>query len=373
MQNLMVASMLMLSWFVHRQLWYTSSVMEPKPHFERIIGGTEEQKEELTAHAKEAAFKSGQELFGEYLVEPTAEEKTVIEKAASYANSVAERYGATNQFDPDRIFMLQAGGVEKVTKGRHRQGLCNSYNQSIAVERSVSGAVLAPSVVHEMFHLDSYHSDQVLEVETPLGSKKIHSVPYRSGIAMHGRDKEGRYFSIAEEAIIAVLSKRFFDEEIATDSQYKDEIERTERIKQWILSYIENNFPDSKDKTQFIETIEDVLILPKNEKAYQTLVESNKPDKYKLGFFSGYFEENLKAGNIVHERGAERKKFDEVLDRIVAASEGKMADKNQLFDEFARAHFTGNYLPLARIIEGVMGEGSFRQIATELGAMRKSE
>jgi hypothetical protein len=60
------------------------------------------------------------------------------------------------------------------------------------------------------------------------------------------------------------------------------------------------------------------------------------------------------------------------MDRIVIAGEGKIK-KNELFDEFARAHFTGNYLPLARTIEGILGKGSFREIAIELGTVDEVE
>ena len=47
--------------------------------------------------------------------------------------------------------------------------------------------------------------------------------------------------------------------------------------------------------------------------------------------------------------------------------------QEELFDEFARAHFTGNYLPLARIIEDTFGKGAFREIATELGEMKENK
>lgn len=343
--------------------------MEKQPSFERIIGGTDQQKEKVRQEAEKASLKSGEELFGEYLVESTKEEQESIEKAAAYANEVVRQYGVIRQFDPERIFLLESGGVEKFTKGEIRQGVCNSFNQSIGVERSDSNALLASSVVHEMFHMNSYHSAQVMEKKAWLLFKKIEDRPYRSGISMTGREGEGEYFGLAEEAIIAILSRRFFDEVITQDPLYKEEMERTRKIKEWLIDFAEKHIPEQEKKLKFIATIQDILIIPDSQKVYEMLYESNKEDDYKMGYFSGFFEENLKSGNIFHERSEERERFGKVLDRIIFESKEKIVDRNQLFDEFARAHFTGNYLPLARIIENVLGKGTFREIAEELGIM----
>lgn len=343
--------------------------MERQPSFERIVGGTEEQKEKIAQEAERASLKSGEDLFGEHLVKPTREEKESIIKATTYANEIAKKYGAKKQFDGDRIFLLESGSVETITKGEIKHGVCNSYNQSIGVERSDSDALLASSVVHEMFHMNSYHSAQVVEKELGLLFKKTESRPYRSGISMRGREGEGDYFSLAEEAIIATLSRRFFDEVIAHDPLYKGEMDRTAKIVEWLVSFAQKRIPEQERKQKFIAAVQDILILPESEKVYTNLYESDNEDAFKMGFFMGFYEENLKAGKIMHERAEEREKFNKVLDKIVANSEGKITDKNRLFDQFARAHFTGNYLPLARTIEDVLGKGAFRKIAEELGEM----
>jgi hypothetical protein len=217
--------------------------------------------------------------------------------------------------------------------------------------------------------MDSYHSSQVTEERSWLIFKKTESKPYRNGITMHGRENEGEYFSLAEEAIIATLSKRFFDEVITNDPLYKEEMERTVKIKEWVINFAQERIPDQEIKLRFISAIQDTLILPENKKVYEILFESNNKDAYKIGFFMGFFKENLESGNIMHERAEEREKFNKVLDRIVADSKGTITDRNQLFDQFARAHFTGNYMPLARTIEDALGKGSFREIAEELGEM----
>lgn len=345
--------------------------MEKQPSFERIIGGTENQKKKIAAQAEKASQKTGEELFGKYLAIPTAEEQKTIEQSVAYANSIAKEYGAVREFDNDRIFLLQPGAVESLSNGKIKGGVTNAFNQSIGVERSFSNALLALAVVHEMLHMDSYHSSQVTESRSFLMFKKIGSRPYRSGISMNGREGEGEYFGVAEEAIIATLSKRFFDEVIVSDPLYKNDLENTKKIKQWLITFAEKHIPEDEQRSKFIRGIQEILILPETEKVYKELQEPDKDDQYKAGYFMGFFEENFKAGNIFHERNQERIKFDSVLDKIVADSKGKIPDKNQLLDEFARAHFTGNYLPLARRIESALGEGTFRKIAIELGNMRE--
>lgn len=332
--------------------------MEKQTSFDRIIGGTDEQKEKVIQKAEEASFKTGQELFGEYLIEPTLEETKAIEESVAYANSIAKQYGASRQFDTDRIFLLKSDAVELLSNGKIRKGVCNSFDQSIGVERVESVARLASCVVHEMLHMNSYQAAQITD--------NRHG-PYRSGISMRGRNNEGNYFGIAEEAIIAILSRKFFDQIISKDILYKEEMERTTKIKEWLLIFIEKHTPEEKkDKLRLL--IEDILILPQSKEAYQELYDSDKEDVYKFGFFTGFFK-NI-SDDIFHERNKEREKFEEVLNRIISNSEGKITDKEFLFDKFARAHFTGDYLQLSRIIEEALGKGSFRRIAMELGDMK---
>jgi hypothetical protein len=55
--------------------------------------------------------------------------------------------------------------------------------------------------------------------------------------------------------------------------------------------------------------------------------------------------------------------LDDLLAELVLKSNGEFKDKETIFKEFAKAHFTGNYLTIAHLIERILGEGSFRKIA----------
>lgn len=329
-----------------------------RPSFERIIGGTPEEREALRKDAETESEKSGEELFGEFLVEPTPEEKYAIEKAVEYAAATAKKYGSSRTFDPKRIFILKPHSIFKITEGKGARGFFDPKYQIIALDRIEAKARLSATVVHELLHALSYQALQI------IGHHQ--STSYRSGIAMTGRNAELEYFEIAQEGIIAKLSRGYFDTVIAKDSLYVKDIERTEYIKQWMTSLIQEKVTKEEDRQKLLSWIHNILIIPRSESLYNVILDPSKDDKYKYDYFSGFYDGVSESTHLEHEREEERKKFDEVLDRIVDASEDKIT-RDELFDEFARAHFTGNYLPLARTVEGIMGEGSFRRIAKELG------
>jgi hypothetical protein len=90
--------------------------------------------------------------------------------------------------------------------------------------------------------------------------------------------------------------------------------------------------------------------------------DENKRQAYAAGMFKAMYE---KGDVIMHERYNERKRLQKLLGEIVEKSNGKFKDIDEVFDEFAKANFSGNYLPLARIIEDIFGKGSFRKLAEE--------
>lgn len=63
----------------------------------------------------------------------------------------------------------------------------------------------------------------------------------------------------------------------------------------------------------------------------------------------------------------------ELLDKLVEGSGGKFKNRDEVFDEFAKANFSGNYLPLARMVEGIFGKGSFRRLAEEFSEKPKKD
>jgi len=54
-----------------------------------------------------------------------------------------------------------------------------------------------------------------------------------------------------------------------------------------------------------------------------------------------------------------------LIDEIIEKSHGRFENRQEVFDIFARANFSGNLIPLARLIESIFGKGSFRRLGEE--------
>ncbi len=333
--------------------------MDHQPSFERIIGGTPEEQEELKLKAAVATEQGIKEKYKQYIVERTPSEDAAIKSAVSYTSEVARQYGSTRQVDEKRIFLLKPGAIQEISKNNIRDGVHDSFNQITAVDRYESVAVLAVRVAHELFHMRSYHSAQIFQ--------DTNSAPYRRGIEMLGREREWAYFSFAEEAIIATLSRRFFDEVICHDPLYEEDIKYTGLIKNWSIDNLQKMKSPEIKMDESMSFIQDILIFPNAKSLFEVLTDQEKDPASKQRYFKDNYKKELAEGNIVQERNDERKAFATVLDRIIYQSKGAITNREILFDAFARAHFTGNYIPLARLIESALGKGSFREIATELG------
>ncbi len=62
-----------------------------------------------------------------------------------------------------------------------------------------------------------------------------------------------------------------------------------------------------------------------------------------------------------------RSEWTAFLERLVKNSEGTIKSVEDAFKLFARANFSGNYLPAARVVEKIYGKGSFRKLGIEFG------
>ncbi len=326
--------------------------MEKQPAFDRVIGGTEEHTEAFWSAVGAEGEKLKRENLGEILSELSEGERKSVDHAVTYANEIAHKYGATRTVNSENIFILQEGMTYKLTKGRLRNGFYNAATQSAFVDRVTSFAVTLSRVVHECFHATSL---QVVKLYEDSKYK-----PYRSGLELMSI-KEGvqtDFFQVAQEAIIATLTYRYFNEVLKNDSEFTDQITKTEIVKNWLTER------SSSEKTR--EIIESILIIPGAEE-WCVKIENTDEDKDQLfDNFIELYNTKLRYLDLDRERPEERKKFDAVLDEIIERSNGKIQDKDGLFDEFARAHFTGSFMPLARIIEDALGKGSFREIAKRL-------
>lgn len=336
--------------------------MKPKfeTKFERVIGGESEQlrivaKEKLQRWLEE----HGNDDTKPYEISPTERDKQIIESVESAVDQLITSYGGTTKpFPPEKIYLLRPDTVNIVTEGKFSRGFHSPLGQRIIVEKGLSDIDFATTLAHELFHLKSYKAAQVVEE----GRIK----PYRSGISVFDRIEETEYFAELEEAIVAETTRQYYQSEVRNNPLFQSEVQATDKVKKWVKKSLQMRGID-ETRQQFI--LGEIYSIPEAEDIAKVLegeVDSENPEMYKLGYVDGALQRLIqKEQVVVSERYRERQKLDTLLEEITTKSGGKFRDKSEVFNEFAKANFSGNLLPLARIIESTLGRGSFRRIAEE--------
>ncbi|MBI2064039.1 MAG: hypothetical protein HYT65_03560 [Candidatus Yanofskybacteria bacterium] len=344
--------------------------MEGKTHYERIIGGTQEEKE-IASRELQAAFEERSKKLTEYEVEKTPEDLEIIKKTESIVDKMVLQYGGvTKALPPEHIYVLKPGGVLAMTEGRLAGGIYKPLGLEIGVEKGKSKLLFASTIAHELFHLKSYKSARV-------GKSGEDIRLYRSGVSMIDRKdqneesgEEKEYFAMLEEAIVAECTKKFLDE-IGEDREFSEEVQAVKKFRNWVVAYYHRRgIPEEKTK-EFERELK--YIADPQDKVEQVFAFSDDEEKrqaYAAGMFGVLYE---RGGVETVERYGERKKLYQLLDKLVINSDGKFKSRDEVFDEFARANFSGNYLPLARTIEGILGKGAFRKLAEEFSKEPKKE
>ncbi|MEK7581844.1 MAG: hypothetical protein AAB488_00725 [Patescibacteria group bacterium] len=347
--------------------------MEGKTSYEqikRIIGGTQEDKE-AASRKLQTVFEERSGKLAEYEIEKSPEDLEILNKTESIVDRIVSQYGGDPKPLPlDHIYVLKPGSVLAVTEGKLAGGVHRPLGLKIGVERGKSRSLFASTVAHELFHLKSYKSARV-------GKSGEDVRLYRSGISMIDRKdpneekgEEKEYFAMLEEAIVAECTKKFLDE-ISRDSEFREEAEAVRKFRNWAVAYYRRaGMPEEKAK-EFERELK--YIAEPQDKVEMVLAFSDEEEKreaYAAGIFSALYEK----GEVeTIERYRERKKLYELLDKLVVNSGGKFKNRDEVFNEFAKANFSGNYLPLARVVEGILGKGSFRALAEEFSQEPEEE
>ncbi len=344
--------------------------MEGKTSYERVVGGTGEEKE-IALKELQNIFDEPNKKMGEYELEKAPEDLELIIKTESIVDDLVERYGGDPKpFPLDHIYILKAGSVFDMTEGKLGGGIHMPLGVKIGVEKGESNLLFASSIAHELFHAKS---PKVARVGKSGEDVRI----YRSGISMMDKKNlndelgdEREYFGMLEEAIVAECTKKFL-EKIAKEEPFSKEVEAVEKIWGWVSEYYlktgmaEEKIQQIGEELKFIsqpqEKINEVEAFSEDE---------NERQSYAAGMFRRIYEK----GEVESlERWRERKMMYDAFDNIIARANGRFKNRDDVFNEFAKANFSGNYLPLARMIENTMGKGSFRKLANEFAKEEKGE
>lgn len=222
--------------------------MGERTHYERIIGGTQEERK-AASQELQTIFDARSEELAEYEIEKSHQDVKILQKTEAVVDRMVAEYGGEPKLiPPDHIYVLKTGSVLTMTQGKLERGICKPLGLKIGVERGKSGLLFAGTVAHELFHLKSYKSARVGKSERDIRL-------YRSGLSMIDRKdsneeagEERQYFARLEEAVVAECTKKFLDE-ISQDSAFIEEIEAVKKFRDWVVAYYRRHrMPEEKVK-----------------------------------------------------------------------------------------------------------------------------
>lgn len=339
-----------------------------KSHYEHIVGGSEESRKEARRKFQESFERGSRMPLGE--IEKGEEEHDLIRDTEARVDQMVEAWGGKVKDIPtSHIHMVRRGSVERDTGGRISGGSHDMVGSSVDIEMSGSGFWDSHTLAHELFHLKSFKSGQVREDGDVA--------PYRSGLQMIDRhdqtSKQGfqkMYFGILEEAVVAESAMLFSLEN--QNEEYKDELDATRSIVELACKYLVSvGAPD-----EVISEVKQKVICIPYARDLMRNIEEHNPDneELKYAYATGVLKGVHDRGGIMEwERAEERTAMYALIDRIIEASSGKFKERREVFDIIARANYSGNYLPLARVVEESFGPGSFRKLAETFAERREKE
>jgi hypothetical protein len=249
-----------------------------------------------------------------------------------------------------------------MTEGRLGGGIHKPLGAKVSVEKGESKLLFASSVAHELFHAKSPKAARV-------GKSGNDVRVYRTGLSMMDRKDadaelgdEKEYFGMLEEAVVAECTKKLL-EQITKEEPFREEAEAVKKIWGWVSEYY-RKAGMTEEKIQQVG--EELKFIADPQKRIEEVETYSEDEGDRQAYAAGMLRRVHEKGEVESmERWHERKMMYDMLDDIVAKSNGKFKNRDEIFAEFARANFTGNYLSLAKIIENTLGRGSFRRLANE--------
>jgi len=176
------------------------------------------------------------------------------------------------------------------------------------------------TILHEMTHLKGF-----LSLEVPEGESERFR---RTGFTVHaslGRGQSFEAFRGMEEGVVAEIEKRYTPRLVRENPYLKGERERqmseeAVKLKQEIAT------KEGLD-------ISEIFLVNEDAKSYATF--PYKPQRKVLNY---------------------------IVDALYENNEDQFESRDEAMKLFFKAHFTGNIVPVARLIEQSFGKGSFRTI-----------
>src|SRR4030042_2537224 len=314
---------------------------EKKSSVERIVGYSDEQKEEikeiLEQRFKKQDFEEIEETeefegLKEKESKKTPEQVKIINLVDEETNKLLAKYDLPEFKIPSKnVHLFSEKNYEDLRGIKGAKGaFLSPASQSVFISENDSKMMFLQMVFHEFIHFKSYQAFQ-----KEIGAEESPQM-YREGLRVSSRDGKRWYFRNLNEAVTEELFKRFYFQTAKDNPAFKKEIEKTEKIKDSFLRGAKNN-----EEREMLENI--FIFMPVQR----------KKDKR--------FIEEIREG-VPFTYPKERKMFDDLLDKLYQKNQDKFKGKEEVFDIFAKSMLNGNLLPVGRLVDRTLGKGSFRKI-----------
>jgi len=297
-----------------------------------FVHGDSSSKDKVIGEIEDSRKKTWDSILSEdelnLLKEGEIEKDEMMMEVINISNEITNEFIKDLGLEPinvahESIHLVNNDTYEKIT-GSSTSAHNNMGHRSIFI-RNLNGKnrppeIIIPEILHEIIHYKHFESQQAFDIDKGEG-KIRYSGPFRSGLKVFLNIKKSEvdvgdyedYFEGLDEAIVSEIEKRVLPRLI----------EKSELV------------PKKSFSNEIRSAISNHVNVPVEEISFVT----------EVGFspFSYYNQ---------------RKVLYYVIDRI----EKKYMDlsKDEILLKFFKAHFSGNILEIARLVEKTFGSGSFR-------------
>jgi hypothetical protein len=317
--------------------------MKKVPKF-RIIGkAPKEEKEKAKKELYDLLFKhleslppAVQERVKKFEFPKNEEEILFINFANEETNNLRRKFGLDPYNIPiENYHIIPHEYYEKTSKNSAAETFLNKQALVFDVEELRSNPLYAAAlIIHETLHLKG-HLTLELQIEDQGNNKReIKKTPYREGVSIRALQKHGmsgnyhEHFEGLHEAIIQYQTKKSFKKLL--------DLKEMEEYKNWM------NSDEAKQIKQKIN--QENIKRGRGEIAEDNFIWVSKDGKNWKTF------SYLKLTEVL----------DYICEEIQKEFKTKYKNKDEVFEEFLKAHFTGQLLTIARLVEKTFGKRSFR-------------
>lgn len=285
----------------------------------------EEFREQVNAEAL-------QEVMGKER-EKTKEEIELISFCNKKINELRKKYNLESFIVPENNFHIIPKDAWH-DKGMHEKHNMSAFFsagfQSVAMEEIKSNIGFAKTIYHELIHFNSYQALVIQEkgMET-----------YRYGLIVTKQTGDGPqpYFKNLNEGLTEELAKRFLLAEYDSENPHPVLQKEIQEMK-----YMRKEIGEKLHGSNLEKLVHD------QELIYATLSETDNDVSLKKERLFSYKEQ--------------RSILNTLTDKLYEQNKENVKDREEIFEMFAEAMFTGNIYELGKMIDTTFGKGTLRKI-----------